>query len=399
MNISILFFIAIGLVAALLNSTAPTPLYPLYQQEFNLTSVNMTMIYGAYAGGVIISLISVGNFTKKVSDLRYVIILSLFLVLLGAAVFAFADSSLWLFIARVISGVGTGALTGAANVSLVRYGPNDSGKIAALIATLSFTIGLALGPIISSLSLQLDFYPTVFPFLFIMVFSIVSMLGICFSWSKENDKDQRSHKVENEDNDRKEGMSNLILYTKRKFFIISVSLFICWSIAASVFSLGPFIAKSLLGVNDSGIFGYVMAIYLIISGFSQIVSRKMSPERSLFYGVVTIVGSIAILFASIALQSLFLACVGLIIAGYSYGAIFVGCATLINIISPQDRHAKIVSRFYLIAYVANWVPIFLGVLVDRISLLFAVNLLFITSFLVCVIVGWYIKRTPFYLAN
>lgn len=41
---TILLFLALALMSALLNSSAPTPLYPLYQQQFALSSVSLGLI-------------------------------------------------------------------------------------------------------------------------------------------------------------------------------------------------------------------------------------------------------------------------------------------------------------------------------------------------------------------
>ena len=51
-----------------------------------------------------------------------------------------------------------------------------------MIATLSFTTGLALGPIFSGIALQTGFHPTTLPFVFIMVIAAVAALGVMFSW-------------------------------------------------------------------------------------------------------------------------------------------------------------------------------------------------------------------------
>ncbi|HDJ1439549.1 TPA: MFS transporter, partial [Serratia rubidaea] len=83
-HFAILLFLALALMSALLNSSAPTPLYPLYQHELGLTSVSLTIIYGAYAGGVLISLFGVGNMAGKVRDLRSMIVPALLVVLAGA---------------------------------------------------------------------------------------------------------------------------------------------------------------------------------------------------------------------------------------------------------------------------------------------------------------------------
>lgn len=126
---TILLFLALALMSALLNSSAPTPLYPLYQQQLTLSSVSLTVIYGAHAAGVLISLFGVGNLAGKVKDLRSMIVPALLVVLSGALLFAQADTFAMMLMARLLAGVGTGALTGAANIALVRFGPRDGGKM------------------------------------------------------------------------------------------------------------------------------------------------------------------------------------------------------------------------------------------------------------------------------
>ena len=109
---AILLFLPLALMSALLNSSVPTPLYPHYQQALALSDVSLTLIYGGYAGGVLISLFGVGNLAGRVSDLRAMILPALLAVLGGALLFSLADSFWSLLLARVLAGIGTGALTG-----------------------------------------------------------------------------------------------------------------------------------------------------------------------------------------------------------------------------------------------------------------------------------------------
>ena len=96
---------------AMLNSSVPTPLYPHYQQMLALSDVSLTLIYGGYAAGVLISLFGVGNLAGRVMDLRAMILPALLAVLGGALLFSLADSFWSLLLARVLAGIGTGALT------------------------------------------------------------------------------------------------------------------------------------------------------------------------------------------------------------------------------------------------------------------------------------------------
>ncbi|HGM4922782.1 TPA: MFS transporter [Serratia marcescens] len=388
----ILLFLALALMSALLNSSAPTPLYPLYQQQLALSSVSLTVVYGAYAAGVLIALFGVGNLAGKVKDLRSMIVPALLVVLSGALLFARADTFAMMLMARLLAGVGTGALTGAANIALVRFGPRDGGKNAALIATLSFTTGLALGPIFSGIALQTGFHPTTLPFVFIMVIAAVAALGVMFSWPR-GVVTAPTHAAPAAT--EKSSLLDGLRATGGKFYVCAGALFICWALAASILAIGPSVAETLLGLHARGVFGYAIAVYLLIAGISQILSRRLNARHSLLFGCLAQVLAAVVFAVAIQWHSLWLAAAGLVVAGYAYGAIFVGSATLVNLISPPASHARLLSLFYVIAYIANWVPILLGIVVDRVDLQQATHLLFLSSTTVCLLLAWMTVRAGF----
>jgi hypothetical protein len=109
-------------MSAPLNSSVPTPLYPHYQAALALSDLGLSLIYGGYAGGVLIALFGVGNPAGRVADLR-----TLILPRPGGGR-AVPCSSPWPtasgpFCWRGAAGIGTGSLTGAANVALLRLAP------------------------------------------------------------------------------------------------------------------------------------------------------------------------------------------------------------------------------------------------------------------------------------
>ncbi|MGN2498947.1 MFS transporter [Serratia nevei] len=394
-HFAILLFLALALMSALLNSSAPTPLYPLYQHELALSSVSLTIIYGAYAAGVLISLFGVGNMAGKVKDLRSMIVPALLVVLLGALLFSVASSFFMMFMARLLAGVGTGALTGAANIALVRFGPQDGGKNAALIATLSFTTGLALGPIFSGVALQTGFHTTSLPFIIIMAIAAVAALGVMLRWPREAVAAQAGSAAAENAPMEKRSLADGLRATGGKFFLCAGALFICWAVAASILAIGPSVAEKLLNMQNRGVFGYVVAVYLVIAGISQILSRRINARHSLLFGCLAQALSVGVFAVAIQIHSLALAAAGMVIAGYAYGAIFVGSATLVNLISPKASHARLISLFYVIAYIANWVPILLGVVIDHADLHLATHLLFLSSAVICLMLSVMVTRAGF----
>jgi MFS family permease len=387
---AILWFLPLALMSALLNSSVPTPLYPHYQQVLALSDVSLTLIYGGYAGGVLISLFGVGNLAGRLADLRALILPALLAVLGGALLFALADSFWSLLLARVLAGIGTGALTGAANVALLRFGPRDGGKRAALSATLSFTAGLALGPVFSGLALQLDFYPTHFPFLLIMGLAACAMVGVVLSWPARGQEPQPIVQGQG-----KGSLAEGLRATGLGFFLCALALFTAWAVAASLLAIGPKVASQLLGMQDLGLFGYLIAAYMVLSGLCQLWARRLDARHTLHSGCLALALCVLLLVGAVHAQSWWLAGLGLLVAGYAQGAVFVGSATLVNRIAPSASHARLVSLFYVIAYVANWVPVLLGWVSDNAGLLAAVDLLAVGSILISLGLAWAVSRTRF----
>ena len=73
----------------------------------------------------------------------------------------------------------------------------------------------------------------------------------------------------------------------------------------------------------------------------------------------------------------------------------MGSATLMNRIAPPASHARLVSLFYVIAYVANWVPVLLGWVSDGAGLLAALDLLAVGSTLISLVLAWALSRRRF----
>ncbi len=148
-------------------------------------------------------------------------------------------------------------------------------------------------------------------------------------------------------------------------------------------------------MQSRGVFGYVVAVYLVIAGISQILSRRINARHSLMFGCLAQALSVGVFAVAIQIHSLALAAAGMVIAGYAYGAIFVGSATLVNLISPKASHARLISLFYVIAYIANWVPILLGVVIDHADLHLATHLLFLSSAVICLMLSVMVTRAGF----
>lgn len=112
-------FLALALGSALFGSTAPSPLYGVYQSRWHFSSTTLTALFTVYAVGVLVSLMTMGRVSDRHSDRRVVIVPALIVVLSGSLVFACASSLAGLFLGRLLTGLGSGALSGVCTAALV----------------------------------------------------------------------------------------------------------------------------------------------------------------------------------------------------------------------------------------------------------------------------------------
>ncbi len=341
-------------------------------------------------GGVLIALFGVGNLAGRVADLRTLILPALVAVGGGALLFSLADSFWALLLARLLAGIGTGSLTGAANVALLRFGPRDGGKRAALSATLSFTAGLALGPVFSGLALQQDLYPTTLPFLLILGMAACAIGGLVLSWPKGVRETEAAPSGQGGGS-----LGEGLRATGAGFFLCALALFTAWAVAASLLAMGPKVVSEMLGMTDLGLFGYLVAAYLVFSGLCQLWARRLDARHTLQSGVLALALCVLLFAGAVHGLPIWLAGLGLLVAGYAQGAVFVGSATLINRIAPPASHARLLSLFYVIAYVANWVPVLLGWVSDGAGLGVALDLLLVGSTLTSLWLAWAVSRRRF----
>jgi MFS family permease len=111
--------VAYAYLVIMLGTTLPSPLYGLYQDRFAFDAGMLTLIFAAYAGGVLVALLLLlfGGLSDRVGR-RPVVTAGLLVAALSGALFVLADDVVVLLVGRVVSGVAAGLVTGVAAAAL-----------------------------------------------------------------------------------------------------------------------------------------------------------------------------------------------------------------------------------------------------------------------------------------
>src|SRR4030088_1520644 len=144
-----LVLLASLIVSLLASSSAPTPLYAVYQQRWGFSPITTTIVYGVYALTVLASLLTLGRLSDYVGR-RPVLLTALAVQVAAMVVFATADGVGGLLIARVIQGLSTGAALGALGAAMLDIDTERG----ALANAMSPGLGSGSGALLSALLVQ-----------------------------------------------------------------------------------------------------------------------------------------------------------------------------------------------------------------------------------------------------
>ncbi len=141
----------ITLMTFMAASSAPTPLYRLYQQIWQFSPVTLTLIFATYAFTLLGSLLIIGSLSDYIGR-RPVIIAAISLQIISMSFFLFASDVSMLFIARGLQGIATGLAVSAMGAAIL-----DFGKLhGSLINSIAPMVGMAAGIFLTCSILQLS---------------------------------------------------------------------------------------------------------------------------------------------------------------------------------------------------------------------------------------------------
>ena len=257
--------LASAVLTLLASSSAPTPLYAIYQSRWDFSDVTITVIFGVYAVAVLVSLLVFGSLSDHIGR-RPVLAAALLAQVLVMLVFATASGLDVLLLARVLQGLATGAALGAIGAGLVDLHPTH-GPVANSAAAMAGTASGALG---SALLVQLLPAPTQLVYLLMAALFLTQAAGIAGI---------------RETSPRAPGARASLRPTlalpgpvRSALLVAAPSLVAVWALAGFYGSLGPSLTGLVSG-SHSTILGGASLFVLAMSGPLTIVAFHNTDAR------------------------------------------------------------------------------------------------------------------------
>lgn len=347
--------IGLGLFA----SVTPSPLYHAYSVLWHFSALTLTLVYAAYAVGVLVTLLLAGRVSDEVGR-RPVLLASLGALMASTALFMLADSVAWLFVARGLQGLATGAALSAASAALLDLHPRRDPAGVALTNGVASAAGLGLGMLVSSALVQLGTAPRVLPYALLLGLFAVALAGAY--WMPEPVDARGSFRLTFEP-------PRVPVVVRGPFVLAGLAVCSSWSIGGLFFSLGPELSTQLFRSTNAIAAGMGIVALAGSAALAQLLFGRTAAWIGASAGSIALAAGMVLVVAAAATDSGTTFLLGSVLGGTGFGVAFLGgLRALVAAIPPANR-AAVMSAFYLVAYASLSVPAVLaGLVVGRLGL-------------------------------
>lgn len=354
------YLLAAGVIAlGLFASVTPSPLYHVYATAWHFGPVTLTLIYATYAFGVLTSLLLLGRVSDDVGR-RPVLLVALAALALSSLIFILAASPTWLFVARGIQGLATGAAISAASAALLDLHARRDAAAASLANGVASAAGLALGLLVSSALVQLGDAPRTLPYVVLFTLFAFGFAG-AYLMPEPVEERRRFHLTVTR--------PSVPEPVRRPFLLASLAVLSSWSIGGLFFSLGPQLGVRLFATTNVVLAGIGIVALAGSAALAQLALGRTPAWVGASAGSLALAAGTVLIVTSAAVGSTAIYLAGSVIGGIGFGIAFLGGLRGLVAAIPAGHRAAVLSAFYIVAYASLSIPAVLaGIAVTHISL-------------------------------
>lgn len=346
-NRSSLTFLVVTVLTFLAASSAPTPLYQVYQDNLHFSAAMLTVIFGVYAVSLLAALLTVGSLSDYLGR-KPVIFVALLLNIVAMLLFINADSTAYLIAARALQGFATGMATAVLSATLL-----DTDRVRGpILNSLAPLLGMASGGLGSGL--LVEFAPRPTQLIYVVMLGLMVLPALYVGRLPETVS-------------RIPGALKSLAPTlhvpeqARRAVWLAMPLNVAvWVLGGFFSSLAPSLVRAATGSTSHLIGGGLVAV-VTLSGAVMIYSLRERPaDKVMRLSAVLLAAGVALLLVAVQTASLGLFFIASVIAGFGFGGGYMGSVrSIVGLALPHER-AGLMSAFYVLSYLAFCLPALLA---------------------------------------
>ena len=328
------------LALVLWSSGAPSVLYPIYAQKWDLSPAIITLVFATYQLALIVVLPLFGNLSDQFGR-RLVMIWGVALIAASAITFAIAPNVSFLFVGRVLQGAGSGLAMGAATASLVENNSTGNSRLASSLATVSTAAGLTLALVFSGIFAHFIPMPLFWSYILLLALTVTAGIALALT---PHDRPTQARRW-------RPRALRLAPGLRLSFSIATLSVTLAYCVGAIFLSLGAHMIGQFADTTNAATVGLLLGCSAATIGVTGLLLARIRPLASVLVGTLLTLVSLALMAAAATIGSIGLFLGWCLVGGVAYSFAFTGGLGVINQAAPVQHRGTTLSLLYLIAYV------------------------------------------------
>lgn len=340
-------FLAFVLLCFFAASSAPTPLYHLYQQAWGFSSALLTVIFAVYALSLLATLLVFGSLSDYLGR-RPVIFIGLLLEIVSMLLFIAATDVSWLIVARVLQGVATGIATSALGAAML----DSDAQQGPLLNSITPMFGMALGALGTSALVEYAPLPMGLAYgvlLAAFVGQAMYLLRIAETVTPQPGvlKTLRPR-------------LGVPAQARGTLLLVLPADIAAWALGGFFLSLAPSLLTAATGSTSVLNGGFAVAALTLSGAISIHNLRLRAPRLALLVGCSFLAVGVSVILAAVNLGWLWLFFTGAVVAGIGFGASFLGALRLLLPLAHAHERGALMAAFLALSYLAFCIPALLA---------------------------------------
>ena len=367
--------VALTLFAVTAAVNLQMPLYRAYAVAAGLGYAVTTIVFAFYVVGLLPTLILFGGISDRVGR-RNALLAGLVASLLATLIMIVAPGLRWLWMSRLLQGIGVGLALGAGSAYLVeRRPPHVPPTRATTYVAVATSLGFGGGALATGAALLYHTTPRPLSFPAVALLAIVAMA--CVAGIQQTPAAGG-------------GLLRLPII-RRRAVPANLAILTAWALTGVIVSLLP------SQLARHGLSAWAGPALFLVNGtgvLMQPTARRLTPSSALLVGFACLPVGFALLLLGAARGTLALVMVGAAVAGAaSYGFTYQGSLAIACDTRPESR-AREVAGYFLCGYLGFGLPsVALGGLSDRFGLMASLVAFLIAMTIACLVLAAIVARS------
>jgi MFS family permease len=330
-----------------------SPLYPLYQQAWQLQTSDISMIYIVYMLGALGGLLFMGRLSDTLG-FRPVMLTGLLLGWGGTLVTMLAWNLPILNIGRFAVGLSSSLIVTSASVGLVHISREGASQRISMITSFLLAFGFGLGPITGGIIgqwLPNPLMTTYVPTLVLGVLAAYALMRARVTPHADTSISQLKWR----------SFIPRLTWAARHDSLAYALTCACPFFAFGVFgiyaSMAPLFLDKMVPWHGPIVSGTAIGVILLASATVQLLCARMSMRWCGFLGLLAVVLSNAMLVLNFQVGSSALFIIGVCAAATGHGLCLLAGISMVNRIAGPSERSALISTYLVCGYVGSIVPL------------------------------------------